>query len=206
MGWTPLFLEMKDKNVLIIGSGEVGNRRTRRFLKAGANVVVIGKHVPNDIVNQGAIIKTQDEIEKYVEWADMVISASADHKLNQKAGTLSGKKLINRADAPYKGNLIVPSSFFIGDVQISIFTGGKSPLISKMLRKKIEKVISVEDVMQLELQSFARNILKKKIHNQKKRREYLYTILEDDEIKYLIKKGKLEDAKACVNKYLSSIT
>ena len=206
MGWTPLFLEMKDNNVLIIGSGEVGNRRARRFLKAGANVVVIGNHVPIDIVNLGAIIKTPEEIEQYVEWADIVITASADHKLNQKVGTISGKKLINRADAPDKGNLIVPSSFFVGDVQISIYTGGKSPLISKELRKKIEKVITVEDVMQLEIQSFARNILKEKVHDQKKRKEYLYTILEDNEIKYLLKKGKLEDAKACVDKYLSSIT
>ena len=206
MGWTPLFLEMKDNNVLIIGSGEVGNRRARRFLKAGANVVVIGNHVPIDIVNLGAIIKTPEEIEQYVEWADIVITASADHKLNQKVGTVSGKKLINRADAPDKGNLIVPSSFFVGDVQISIYTGGKSPLISKELRKKIEKVITVEDVMQLEIQSFARNILKEKVHDQKKRKEYLYTILEDNEIKYLLKNGKLEDAKACVDKYLSSIT
>jgi precorrin-2 dehydrogenase/sirohydrochlorin ferrochelatase len=205
MGWTPLFLEMKDKNVLIIGSGEVGNRRARRFLKAGANVVVIGNHVPIEIVDLGATIKTQEEIENYVEWADIVITASADHELNQKVGTISGKKLINRADAPDKGNLIVPSSFFVGDVQISIFTGGKSPLISKGLRKKIEKVINVEDVMQLEIQSFARNILKEKVHNQKKRKEYLYIISEDDEIKNLLKKGKLEDAKDYVAKYLSSI-
>ena len=67
--------------------------------------------------------------------------------------------------------MIVPSSFFIGDVQISIFTGGKSPLMSKELRKKIEKVIKTEDVMQLELQSFARNILKMEIDDQKIRRK-----------------------------------
>ena len=47
MGWTPLFLEMKDNKVLIVGSGEVGNRRTIRFLEAGANVVVVGNHVPD---------------------------------------------------------------------------------------------------------------------------------------------------------------
>ena len=44
MGWTPLFLEMHQKNVLIVGAGEVGERRARRFLEAGANVVVLGSH------------------------------------------------------------------------------------------------------------------------------------------------------------------
>ena len=96
---------------------------------------------------------------------------------------MSGDKLLNRADDPNKGNLIVPSSFFIGDVQICIFTGGKSPLMSKELRKKIEKVIKFEDILQLELQSFARDLLKERVDNQKKRRNYLYSILNDQKIK-----------------------
>ena len=205
MGWTPLFLEMKDKKVLIVGSGEVGNRRTKRFLEAGANVFVIGNHVPDYLLNLGATIKNQEEIENCVDWADIVVTASADHELNQKVADISGKKLINRADEPDKGNLIVPSSFFIGDVQISIFTGGKSPLMSKELRKKIEKVIKTEDVMQLQLQFFARNILKKEVHNQKNRKKYLYTILNDEKIQRLLKEGKLEDAKVYVNQWIKTI-
>jgi len=205
MGWTPLFLEMKDNKVLIVGSGEVGNRRTKRFLEAGANVVVIGNHVPEDILEQGAISKPIEELETWVKWAEFIVTASADHKLNQKVADMSSKKLLNRADHPDKGNLLVPLSFFIGDVQICIFTGGKSPLMSKELRKKIEKVIKTEDVMQLELQSFARNILKNKINDQKKRRDYLYTILEDQNIQKLLKEDKLEDAKNLVNDWITSM-
>jgi len=205
MGWTPLFLEMDDYKVLIVGSGEVGIRRTKRFLEAGANIVVIGNHVPDDLLNLGVNVKSPDEIKIWVDWADIVVTASADHKLNQKVAKISGKKLLNRADEPDKGNVIVPSSFFIGNVQISIFTGGKSPLMSKELRKKIEKVIKPEDVMQLELQSFARNILKIKINDQKIRRKCLYNILEDKKIQLLLKEGKLEDAKVYVNELITSI-
>ncbi len=205
MGWTPLFLEMKDNKVLIVGSGEVGNRRTIRFLEAGANVVVLGNHVPEHLNDLSATIKPIKEIHKWVKWADIVITASADHELNQRVADLSGEKLINRADFPNKGNLIVPSSFFIGDVQICIFTGGKSPLMSKELRKKIEKVISPEDVLQLELQSFARKILKERLDDQKKRRSCLYTILEDQKIKKLLTEGKLEDAKTYVNELIISL-
>jgi precorrin-2 dehydrogenase/sirohydrochlorin ferrochelatase len=205
MGWTPLFLEMDDYKVLIVGSGEVGIRRTRRFLEAGSNVTVIGNHVPDDLLNLGVNVKSPEEIEIWVDWADIVVTASADQNLNQKVADISGKKLINRADEPDKGNLIVPSSFFIGDVQISIFTGGKSPLMSKELRKKIERVIRPEDIMQLELQSFARNILKIKIGDQKIRRNWLYTILKDKKIQILLKEGKLEDAKVYVNEWITSI-
>jgi precorrin-2 dehydrogenase/sirohydrochlorin ferrochelatase len=206
MGWTPLYLEMKDNKVLIVGSGEVGNRRSRRFLEAGANVVIIGNHVHQDLVDLGAVIKPVDELIKWVEWADIIVTASGDHDLNNMAGKLSGKKLINRADQPDKGNLIVPSSFFIGDVQICIFTGGKSPLMSKELRKKIQKVIKPEDVFQLEIQFFARNILKERVNDQKNRKNYLYKILEDPEIIKLAKAGKLEDAKNCVLSRINSLT
>lgn len=205
MGWTPLFLEMNNNKVLVVGSGQVGNRRTKRFLEAGASVVVIGNHVPNDILELGATPKPIEEIEKWVKWADLIVTASADQKLNQKVADMSGEKLLNRADVPDEGNLIVPSSFFIGDVQICIFTGGKSPLMSKELRKRIEKVISAQDVMQLELQSFARNILKKKLENQKKRRDYLYTILDDQKIQNLLNEGKLEEAKSLVNEWIISL-
>ena len=205
MGWTPLFLEMDNYKVLIVGSGEVGIRRTRRFLKAGANIVVIGNHVPEDLLNLGVNVKSPEEIDRWVVWADIVVTASADHELNHDVANISRKKLLNRADEPDKGNMIVPSSFFIGDVQISIFTGGKSPLMSKELRKKIEKVIKPEDVMQLELQSFARNILKMKIDDQKIRKKCLYNILEDKKIQLLLKEGKLEDAKVYVNELITCI-
>ena len=205
MGWTPLFLEMDDNKVLIVGSGEVGIRRTRRFLEAGANVVVIGNHVPDDLLNLGVNIKPQEEIERWVDWADIIVTASADHNLNQKVADISGNKILNRADEPDKGNMIVPSSFFIGNIQISISTGGMSPLMSKVLRKKIEKVIKAEDIMQLELQSFARDILKTKIDDQKIRRKYLYTISQDKKIQKLLNEGKLEDAKVYVNEWITSI-
>lgn len=205
MGWTPLFLEMNNKKILIVGSGEVGSRRTKRFLEAGASVAVIGNHIQDDIVNLGASIKPIKEIRKWIEWADIVVTASSDHQLNSQVADLSRDKLLNRADDPNNGNLIVPSSFFIGDVQISIFTGGKSPLMSKELRKKIQKVIKQEDVLQLELQYFARELLKDKVDDQKVRRSYLYKILNDKNIQKLLKDGKLEEAKLSVKDLVNSL-
>lgn len=198
MSWTPLFLNMKDKKVLIVGSGEVGSRRARRFLEADAQVIILGKQILPELLDQGAALKPPDKASKWISWADLVVVASADQQLNQQITDLAGDKLINRADQPDEGNVIVPSSFFIGDVQISIFTQGKSPLMARELRKKIEKVITKEDVLQLDLQNFTRNLLKDKVEGQKNRREYLYHLLNDEKIKNLLKEGKLEDAKIYV--------
>jgi precorrin-2 dehydrogenase/sirohydrochlorin ferrochelatase len=198
MGWTPLFLQMENKNVLIVGAGEVGSRRAQRFLESGANVVIIAKKVSNDLTDIGAILKPVDEVEKWVEWSDLVVVATGDQELNGYVAKLAGEKLLNRADYPNEGNLIVPSSFSIGDVQFCIYTKGKSPLMARELRKKIQKVIREEDVLQLELQNFARNILKENVEDQKKRRDYLYEILNDENIKEYLKQGNMEEAKKYV--------
>jgi len=195
MGWTPLILQMENKNVLIVGAGEVGDRRARRFLEAGANVNIIGKNVSNDLIKLGVDLKDEKELRNWVNWSDIVVVATSDHKLNDYVADIAKYKLLNRADYPDEGNLIVPSSFSIADIQISIFTGGKSPLMAKELRKRIQKLITPEDVLQLEIQDFTRGILKEKIGDQKKRRTYLYEILNDEIISENIKAGNIENAK-----------
>jgi len=202
MGWTLLILQMNNKNVLIVGAGEVGDRRARRFAEAGANVVIIGRNISKDLIELGVISKPQEEVKKWVDWSDIVIVATNNHELNDHVAELAKDKLLNRADFPDNGNLIVPSSFSIGDVQISIFTGGKSPLMAKELRKRIQKIITLEDIMQLEIQDFTRNILKEKIEDQKKRRTYLYEVLNDEIIGEYIKAGNIEDAKKHVRQKL----
>ena len=198
MGWTPLFLEMKYKNVLIAGSGEVGTRRAIRFLESGANVIVLGKLLPIELLKLGASLKPMDEAQKWIQWADMVVVATGDTQLNQHLSNLAEGKLLNRADQPDEGDTIVPSSFFIGDVQISIFTQGKSPLMARELRKRIEKVITDEDILQIELQNFTRNLLKNKVNDQKKRRYYLNIVSKDEKVKKLLKERKLENAQKYV--------
>lgn len=195
MGWTPLILDMKDRHVLVVGSGEVGERRALRFLEAGAQVIITAGTVSNHLKAHGALEKPLKQLEKLVNWADLVVVASGDENLNQKIGEMASEKLLNRADKPEHGNIIVPSSFFIGDVQICIFTQGKSPLMARQLRKKIQKVIKQEDVLQLELQHFTREILKGQLDNQKTRREVLYQILNDEIIKNLLEAGDLSAAQ-----------
>lgn len=198
MGWTPLFLEMRDRNVLVVGAGEVGERRALRFLEAESSVIIIGGTVSDNLKRKGAMENPLEDLKKMVDWADLVVVASGDPKLNIEVSEMASNKLINRADQPETGNVIVPSSFFIGDIQICIFTQGKSPLMAKELRKKIQKVIKPVDVLQLELQHFTRQLLKEKVDNQKDRRSYLYQILNDDNIKRLLKDGNLEKAKTRV--------
>ncbi|WP_276956157.1 bifunctional precorrin-2 dehydrogenase/sirohydrochlorin ferrochelatase [Methanobrevibacter woesei] len=203
MNWTSVYLKTNSLNVFILGTGEVATRRADKFLSHGASVKLAGESLDSSIEEKGAILVSTDDVDELVNWADLVIIASGDRELSNYVASIADKKLLNRADFPNDGNLIVPTSFNIGDVEISIFTNGKSPLMARQLRKKIQEIITDEDLIKMELQDYARSILKEKVENQKERRTYLYTIFEDKNIHNLIEKNKIDEAKSYIYNFIN---
>lgn len=205
MNWTSIYLKTDDCNVFILGTGEVATRRAHKFLDHGANVVLAGNTIDDELKNKGALLKSTTDVDKLINWADIVIIASGDEELSEYVANKSKDKLLNRADFPDEGNVIVPNSFYVGDIEISIFTGAKSPLISKYLRKKIQSIITEEDIEKIKLQDYARKLLKEKVNLQKTRKEHLYQIFEDEKIDELIKDKKIKEAKLYINEFINNL-
>ena len=205
MDWTSIYLKTAGLNVFILGTGEVATRRANRFLDHGANVKLAGNNLPDDLEHKGAVLCSTDDVDELVEWSDLVVVASGDEKLCDYVCGIAQNKLVNRADFPQKGDVIVPTSFNIGEIEISIFTNGKSPLMARQLRKKIQSIITEEDILEIELQDYARSKLKDVLENQKDRRKYLYEILEDEKINDLIKDGEIDEAKDYIDNLIRGL-
>ena len=202
MDWTALYLKTSGLKVFILGTGEVATRRANKFLDHGAIVRLAGNSISDDIKSKGAELYSTDDVDDLIDWADLVVVASADKDLSNYVSEMSEDKLLNRADFPYDGDIIVPTSFNISDIEISIFTNGKSPLMARQLRKKIQSIITEEDILEIELQDYSRSLLKEIIPDQKERRKYLYEIFEDENIQELIKTREIDKAKAVINELI----
>ncbi len=198
MDWTALYLKTSGLKVFILGTGEVATRRANKFLDHGAIVKLAGNSIDDELLMKGAELFSPDDADELVDWADLVVVASGDKQLSDYVSDISKDKLINRADFPDGGDIIVPTSFSIGDIEISIFTNGKSPLMARQLRKRIQSIITEEDILEIELQDYSRSLLKKYVPNQKDRRDYLYKIFEDKKIQNLIESGEIDNAKAVI--------
>ena len=205
MDWTSIYLKTSDFHVFILGTGEVATRRANKFLNHGATVKLAGNYLDGELKDKGAVLCSTEDVDQLVEWADLVVIASGDEELSDYVSKISGDKLINRADYPYDGNVIVPTSFSIGDVEISIFTNGKSPLMARQLRKRIQSIITEEDILEIELQDYARKELKGIVDDQKVRREYLYKIFDDEKINDLIKNNKVDEAKKHIDNLIRGL-
>lgn len=199
MDWTALYLKTSGLKVFILGTGEVATRRANKFLDHGAIVKLAGSSIDDELSAKGADLHSTDEVDELVDWADFVVIASGDKELSNYVSRISKDKLVNRADGPDDGNIIVPTSFNIGDIEISIFTNGKSPLMARQLRKKIQSIISKEDILEIELQDYARSILKGSVKDQKERRKCLYEIFEDEKINEFIKNDQIDEAKQYID-------
>ena len=205
MDWTSIYLKTSGLNVFILGTGEVATRRANKFLDHGANVKLAGNILEDELAEKGAELCSTEDVDDLVEWADLVVVASGDEEMSSYVSKVSGDKLINRADYPDKGNIIVPTSFNIGDVEISIFTNGKSPLMARQLRKKIQSIITDEDIAEIELQDYARSKLKGVVEDQKERRKCLYEIFEDEKINGFIRNNQIDEAKNYIDKLIRGL-
>ena len=202
MNWTALYLKTSGLKVFILGTGEVATRRANKFLDHGAIVKLAGSSIDDELIAKGAYLHSTNEVDDLVNWSDFVVIASGDRQLSDYVAEISNEKLVNRADFPDDGDIIVPTSFNIGEIEISIFTNGKSPLMARQLRKRIQSVITEEDILEIELQDYSRSLLKEIIPNQKDRRDYLYKIFEDKDIQELIEAREIDKAKAVIRELI----
>jgi precorrin-2 dehydrogenase len=198
----PVILNLKGKTVVVFGGGKVAERRILKFLDAGARVTAISKEFTGKIDkfdNQNLKrIKKEVDLKNaagYVDMADVVAIATNDENLNNGIEILSKTlgKPVNRADAV--SDFIIPATLKIGDVMIAISTTGKSPAVAKILKNRIKKVVTPEDVLLIELEEFAREKLKGKIRNQEERKRILREIINRPDITICLKKGDIKRAK-----------
>jgi precorrin-2 dehydrogenase/sirohydrochlorin ferrochelatase len=186
----PLMLDLSGKEVVIFGGGDVGERKASLFAEH-SKVTLISREFTfklTDLFENKRIklIKVKDllenEIRQYMKNAFIVIPATNDALLNGKIAAIAGEtgKLVNRVDDI--GDIIVPSIIHRGDIVIGISTLGKSPALSRYIRMRFEEVITPGFAKMARLQNEFRELLKSRVHDQKKRKEILWNIINDDDV------------------------
>lgn len=132
----------------------------------------------------------------------MVITTTNDAQLNKDiVERAKEKKIITYSiDDPVNSDFSFISIINIEQVlQIAISTSGRSPIMTKIIREKIENniknIIDRSDIENVRVQEFARQQAKKYIPDSDSRREFLYELIRDKAIRKLIKKNNIDKVK-----------
>ena len=202
-------LNLHDKTVIVIGGGNEAQKRINSLLKQDCEILVISDSVNSQInklvkANKIKLKKQKIQDTKFISKfkPNMIITTTNDKNLNQKIinSAKRSKIIAYSSDNPEDSDFSNPAIIdFENMIQIAIFTGGRSPAMSKKIRiqseKIFKKIITKEDIDQIKIQKIARKLAKEIIPTQTQRREYLRSIINDNEVEQLIKDGQLKKAE-----------
>lgn len=212
-------LHLRGELVIIVGGGAEGLKKINSLLTQDCKILVLSDTINTQIKSyvekkkiQFKKIRLVDEnfLSKYKP--HIVMATTDDKELNRRIVEKARKLncLAYAADDPEISDFAHPSVINIEDtIQVAISTRGRSPAMARKIKLEAEKIfkkiITKEDIYQIRLQEIARNEAKKIISTQLERKKFLYSVINDSEIKQFIKQENFEKAKNKVKKMLREL-
>ncbi len=147
MDYLPLFVDLKNRPCLVVGGGDIAARKAGLLLKAQADVTIVA---PDVSVSTQALIDADK-----VEWINalfiadfltdciLVIAATDNEHVNREVYQQAKQRniLVNVADCPELCDFILPSILDRTPIVVAISSGGKSPILARQLRARLETLI-----------------------------------------------------------------
>lgn len=203
---------------MVIGGGTEGSRKIRGLLGQNCKIIVVSNRLNRYLTSlekQGKIelvkmkLKDASILDNYKNQF-LVLAATNDRMLNRKLvekGRSMGS-FVYAADDPQFSDFSYTSIINIeGILQVAISTYGKSPIMARKLRIKLERIlnriIKKSDIENTKLQEFARIAAKNRLKTTEKRKQFLYFLISDKNIQNLINENRVEDAKAATLELLN---
>lgn len=146
----PIFLDIEDRSVVIIGGGEVCARKAETMMKYGARVTVFSPAFTAEIEQWARDGKLAIREKRYeasdLDGATIVIASTDDTAVNEQiAADCRARRIpVNVVDVTPLCEFIVPAILEKGSVQIAISTGGKSPALARTLKEDLHRAIGPE--------------------------------------------------------------
>jgi siroheme synthase-like protein len=192
----PVYLNLTGKRVVVIGGGEVAERKVTSLMGTGAAVTLISPDVTADLLSLSSAnsIEWKKRSYEHGDCADaaIVFSATNDPEVSRAVWDEATKNgvLINTADQPALCDFIMPAVVRRGDLAVAISTGGASPALAATLREKLSEVIGPEYQELLEVLSRTRPQIQQRFSDESDRKAIHYRILESNLIALLKKQDR----------------
>ncbi|MEB4675677.1 siroheme synthase CysG [Enterobacteriaceae bacterium G50] len=147
MDHLPIFCQLRDRDCLLVGGGDVAERKARLLLDAGARLTVNAlEYVPQFRIWEDAGMLTLAEGEFNPTLLDtcwLAIAATDNDAVNQQVSEAAQARRIfcNVVDAPKAASFIMPSIIDRSPLMVAVSSGGTSPVLARLLREKLESLL-----------------------------------------------------------------
>ncbi len=201
MRYYPIHLDLHGRSVLVVGGGPIAEGKAEQLLAAGAIVHLVSPTLTPPLaahVEQGRMRHRAGVFAEFdLLGVTLVISATDDPAVNRDVHRLANARnlLCNVVDQPALCSFITPALVLRGELQIGISTGGGSPSVAQLVKRRIAETIGDEYGDLLRLAASLRETLKTRGVGYEARRDLLNAFLESDVLD-LLREGRHAEAEA----------
>ena len=178
MDYLPLFADLKNRPVLVVGGGEIAARKIELLRRAGAHVRVAARELGHEL----QALRDINAIEWIAQHFDaaqlddvfLVIAATDDNALNAQVFDAANArhKLVNVVDDQPKCSFIFPSIVDRSPLVVAISSSGTAPVLARLLREKIEALLPANLGQMAEVAGQWRDKVKQRYHKMSDRRRF----------------------------------
>jgi uroporphyrin-III C-methyltransferase/precorrin-2 dehydrogenase/sirohydrochlorin ferrochelatase len=219
MDFLPIFIDIRNRNCLVVGGGEVAARKAALLLRAGADVTVVapqlGEQLDERLLERGGeqtrqrriIHRAETFCSSHLADVALVIAATDDPAVNRKVSE-AAKGLgipVNVVDDPASCSFIMPSIVDRSPVLIAISSGGASPVLARLLRARLETIIPMAYGRLAIYAAQFRERVKQRLSGHDKRRRFWEKVLQGT-FAEMVFAGRDRAAKAYLERVLDSET
>ncbi|WP_392561269.1 siroheme synthase CysG [Orbus sturtevantii] len=147
MDYLPIFCKLENRACLLVGGGEVAERKARLLLEAGAKITVNAKAFNE----QFKCWFTQKQLElvsgefnpTLLQGKWLVIAATDNDEINQKISEEAEQRHLfcNVVDSPKSASFIMPSIIDRSPIIVAVSSAGRAPVLARLLREKLEAIL-----------------------------------------------------------------
>lgn len=140
----PVFLDLTDRRVVVVGGGETAAQKLRLLVRTGARTTVIAESFSEAVAELARTKQVRLEQRRFargdVRGAALIIGAEsrADQNAEVSAAARAHGIPVNVVDNPDLSTAIVPAIVDRDPVIVAIGTEGASPIIARDLRARLE--------------------------------------------------------------------
>jgi precorrin-2 dehydrogenase/sirohydrochlorin ferrochelatase len=142
----PIFLDLSGRRCVVVGGGEVANRKARKLLQARARVVVISPEITPELESVAVAVHRRHYREGDLEGAYLAFAATDSREANAAVAREAKERgvPVNVADKPSDGDFALPSTLRRGRLQVAVSTGGASPTLARRIKNELEEAFGPE--------------------------------------------------------------
>ncbi|HGM6860252.1 TPA: siroheme synthase CysG [Serratia rubidaea] len=147
MDYLPIFADLKQRPVLVVGGGEVAARKVELLARAGAEIRIVAQSLSPELEQRrqsgGINWLGQAFAPHQLDEVFLVIAATDDAALNALVYAEADKRrvLANVVDDQPRCSFIFPSIVDRSPLVVAVSSGGKAPVLARMLREKLEALL-----------------------------------------------------------------